>query len=81
MIQFHFHQAVRCDNSEKWLNAVKKEINFMEHNGVWDFVEFPKDCQRVGCNWVFKTKRDFHGLMTTLNVTRLDLLLRDLLEI
>ena len=33
-----FSQPIRCDYSEKWLNAMKEEINFMEHNGVWDLV-------------------------------------------
>jgi len=29
-----FSQVVGCDNSEMWLNAMKEEINSMEHNGV-----------------------------------------------
>ena len=29
-----FSQAVSCDSSEKWLNAIKEEMNSMEHNGV-----------------------------------------------
>jgi len=33
----------------------------MEHNDVWDLVELPKDCKRVGCKWVFKIKHDSHG--------------------
>ena len=56
-----FSQAISCDNSEKWLNVMKEEINSMEHNGVWDLVELPKGCKRVGCKWVFKTKHDSHG--------------------
>jgi len=24
-------------------------------------MEFPEGCKRVGCKWVFKTKRDSHG--------------------
>ena len=27
-----FSQAVSSDNSKKWLNIMKEEINFMEHN-------------------------------------------------
>jgi len=27
----------------------------------WDLVEWPKDCKKVGCKWVFKTKRDSNG--------------------
>ena len=33
----------------------------MDHNEVWDLVELPKDCKRVGCKWVFKTKHDSNG--------------------
>jgi len=29
-----FSQVVSCDSSEKWLNAMKEKIDFMEHNGV-----------------------------------------------
>jgi len=51
-----FSQTVSCDNSEKWLDVMKEELNSMEHNGVWDLVELPKDCK-----WVLKTKRDSFG--------------------
>ena len=40
---------------------MKEEKNSMEHNSVWDLVELLKGCKRVGCKWVFKTKRDSHG--------------------
>ena len=39
---------------------MKEEINSMEHNDVWDLVQLPKDCKRVGCKWIFKTKHDSH---------------------
>ena len=51
-----FSQAISYDNSEKWLNDMKEEINSMEHNGVWYLLKLPK-----GCKWVFKTKRDSHS--------------------
>ena len=56
-----FSQVVSCDNSEKWLNVMKEKINSMKHNGVWDLIELPKGCKRVGCKWVFKTKRESNG--------------------
>ncbi|RZB86036.1 Retrovirus-related Pol polyprotein from transposon TNT 1-94 [Glycine soja] len=59
--QVSFSQAVSCDNPKKWLNAMKEEINSMEHNGIWDLVELPKGCKRFVCKWVFKTKHDSHG--------------------
>ena len=40
-----FSQAISYDNSEKRLNVMKEEKNSMEHNGVWDLIELPKDCK------------------------------------
>ena len=56
-----FSQVVSCDNSEKWLDAMKKVLNFMEHTCVWDFVELPKVCKRVVSKWVSKIKWNSHG--------------------
>ncbi|KAL0559465.1 hypothetical protein IC582_004076 [Cucumis melo] len=33
----------------------------MNDSEVWDLVELPKESKRVGCKWVFKTKRDSNG--------------------
>ena len=56
-----FSQAIKSANSSKWLDAMKDELKSMDHNEVWDVVELPKGCKRVGCKWVFKTKRDSNG--------------------
>jgi len=40
---------------------MKDEIKSMAHNDVWDLVELPEGCKRVGCKWVFKTKCDSQG--------------------
>ncbi|KAL0539841.1 hypothetical protein IC582_024062 [Cucumis melo] len=53
-----FSQAIKEDNSTKWLDAMKEELKSMNDNEVWDLVELPKESKRVGCKWVFKTKRD-----------------------
>ena len=50
-----------CDNSNKWLEAMKEELRSMEQNGVLDLVELLEDCKRVGCKLFFKTKHDPHG--------------------
>ncbi|KAA0031640.1 Retrovirus-related Pol polyprotein from transposon TNT 1-94 [Cucumis melo var. makuwa] len=56
-----FSQVIKRDNSTKWLDAMKEELKSMNDNEVWDLVEFPKESKRVGCKWVFKTKRDSNG--------------------
>jgi len=56
-----FSEAINGDDSGKWLDAMKYELKSMAQNGVWDLVELPEGCKRVGCKWVFKTKCDSHG--------------------
>ena len=56
-----FQKAMECDNSEKWFNAMKEEMQSMSDNQVWDLVELPEGSKQVSCKWVFKTKRDSKG--------------------
>lgn len=34
-----FTQAMKCDNSDKWFNVMKKELKSMDNNKAWDLVE------------------------------------------
>ncbi|KAK9083162.1 hypothetical protein Scep_029633 [Stephania cephalantha] len=52
---------MKCDDSEKWFNAMIDELKSMDDNKVWELVELPEGAKQVGCKWVFKTKRDSHG--------------------
>ena len=56
-----FSHAIKSDSSIKWLDTMEEELKSMDHNEVWDLVELPEGCKRVGCKWVFKTKRDSNG--------------------
>jgi len=56
-----FSEAIKGDNSDKWIDAMKDELKSMARNDVWDLVKLPEGCKRVGCKWVFKTKRDSQG--------------------
>ena len=40
---------------------MEDELKSMNKNQVWDLVELPNDCKKVGSKWVFKTKRDSKG--------------------
>lgn len=33
----------------------------MQNNDVWDVLDLPDTFKRIGCKWVFKTKRDSRG--------------------
>ncbi|GJT61588.1 retrovirus-related pol polyprotein from transposon TNT 1-94 [Tanacetum coccineum] len=56
-----FSQAIKGDKSEMWIDAMKEELKSMAQNKVWDLVNLPEGSKRVGCKWVFKTKRDSKG--------------------
>ena len=56
-----YTQAMQGNDSGKWFHAIEEELKSMDQNQVWDLVELPKGCKRVGCKWVFKTKRDSIG--------------------
>ena len=56
-----FSEAINGNNSDKWLDAMKDELKSMAHNDVWDLMELLEGCKRVGCKWVFRTKRDSQG--------------------
>ena len=44
-----FSDAINVDNSDKWLDAMKDELKSMAQNNVWDLIELPEGCKRVGC--------------------------------
>jgi hypothetical protein len=56
-----FEEAMRNDNSSKWLEAMEDEIKSMSTNKVWDLEHIPKEAKTVGCKWVYKTKHDSQG--------------------
>ena len=53
-----FEEAMRSDNSSKWLEAMKDEMKSMNANKVWDLEIISKGAKTVGCKWVYKTKHD-----------------------
>ena len=54
-----FSQALESVDSTKWMNTMKDELKSMDQNEVCDLIELPEGYKKVGCKWVYKTKRDF----------------------
>ena len=54
-------EAVSSNNKEKWMEAMKNEIDSLKGNDVWDLVKLPEGRKAVGSKWVFKTKHDAEG--------------------
>ncbi|RDX79437.1 hypothetical protein CR513_40134, partial [Mucuna pruriens] len=57
----NFCRAMKSSNSQKWIDAMKDELKFMQAITFWDLVELPKGVKPIGCKWIFKTKKDFKG--------------------
>jgi hypothetical protein len=55
-----FEEAMRSDNSSKWLEAMEDEIKSMSTNKVWELEHIPKGV-KISCKWVYKTKHDSQG--------------------
>nr|GEY46727.1 putative zinc finger, CCHC-type [Tanacetum cinerariifolium] len=46
-----FENAITCDPSAYWREALKDVPNSMSKNNVWELVELPKGAKPVGCKW------------------------------
>ncbi|GKE47001.1 retrovirus-related pol polyprotein from transposon TNT 1-94 [Tanacetum coccineum] len=53
-----------------WVNAMQEELNQFYRNKVWTLVPLPYGKTAIGSKWVFKNKKDEHGI-TTKNKARL----------
>ncbi|KAL0368346.1 UNVERIFIED_CONTAM: hypothetical protein Scaly_1053500, partial [Sesamum calycinum] len=49
-------EAMSDIDLDKWLEAMKSEIDSMGSNQVWTLVDPPKGIKPVGCEWVYKCK-------------------------
>ncbi|KAL0444834.1 UNVERIFIED_CONTAM: hypothetical protein Slati_2206100 [Sesamum latifolium] len=54
--------------SDKWLEAMKFEMNSMGSNQVWTQVDRLKGVRPVGCKWVYKRKLGADGEVTALRL-------------
>jgi transposase InsO family protein len=52
-----YKQAISCDEKDKWIMAMQREINSIEQNNTWTPAELPKGRTAIGCRWVFKIKQ------------------------
>ena len=44
-----YSEAVMSSDSDKWLNIMKFEIDFMYANQVWTLINAPEDVTPIGC--------------------------------
>ena len=56
-----FSQAISCNDSNKWIDAMNDELKSMDQNKVWELIELLEEYKAIGCKCVFKTKHDSKG--------------------
>ncbi len=54
-------EALSGPNAEQCREAMQHEINSLQEHDVLEFTELLKGRKAVGCNWVFKIKRNADG--------------------
>lgn len=47
-------------DTEKWLGAMRSEIESMYDNEVWNLVDQPDAVKAIECKWVLKKNTDVH---------------------
>ncbi|KAG8493075.1 hypothetical protein CXB51_010384 [Gossypium anomalum] len=58
-----YQEAVMSPDSEKWLEAMRSEMDSMYENQAWTLIDPPEGVKPIGCKWVFKKKTDMDGNM------------------
>ncbi|GJR03691.1 retrovirus-related pol polyprotein from transposon TNT 1-94 [Tanacetum coccineum] len=48
----------------RWVDAMQEELNQFYRNKVWTFVPLPYGKIAIGSKWVFRNKKDEHGIVT-----------------
>ncbi|PKI73573.1 hypothetical protein CRG98_006021 [Punica granatum] len=56
-----YAKAVTGPDSEKWLEAMRSEMESMYTNQVWTLVDPLEGVKPIGCKWVFKKKTDMNS--------------------
>ncbi|KAL0345452.1 UNVERIFIED_CONTAM: Retrovirus-related Pol polyprotein from transposon TNT 1-94 [Sesamum radiatum] len=56
-----YKAAMASTDSEKWLIAMKSEMESMYDNKVWNLVDLPKGTRPIECKWIYKIKTDMDG--------------------
>lgn len=56
-----YDQAIRCEESGKWKNAMVSEFRSLIDNDTWELCTLPPERNAIDCKWVYKIKRNAQG--------------------
>ena len=60
-----YQEAINSPDSEKYLEAMKSEMQSMYDNQVWTLIDLTDGLKTIGCKWIFKKKTDMDGNVHT----------------
>ncbi|GFV80257.1 retrovirus-related Pol polyprotein from transposon TNT 1-94 [Trichonephila clavipes] len=56
-----YKEAIASKDSDKWLAAMKEELESLSSNNTWVLANLPSDRKVIGNRWVFKVKQNADG--------------------
>lgn len=56
-----YDNAINGEDAEKWIKAIKEELDAHRINGTWKLVERKTGMKTIDSKWVFKVMRDVEG--------------------
>ena len=59
-----YQQAMKSEDADKWMKALKDEMNSLDENSTWTLVDLPAGRNVIGCRWVLKIKTDEQGKLS-----------------
>ena len=54
----NFGDAIKCDESRYWKEAMNKEMSCLNKNKTWNLVEKPKNVKAIDLKWVYTKKSE-----------------------
>ena len=63
-----YEESLNSSRYEKWLIAMKSEMDSMYTNQVWTLVDPPEKIKPTGCKWILKKKTGMEGNVITYKV-------------
>ena len=57
----NLEEALSGPESEEWSEAIKREMEAMQENEVWELVKKPENCNLIKSKWIFKRKLGADG--------------------
>ena len=60
----NYEEAMMSPDCDRWLKAMKSEIESMYENKVWTLGDLPDDRQAIENKWIFERKTDTDSSVT-----------------